>query len=270
MLPYPHINPVIINIGPIAIHWYGLMYLLTFAIGYFLLGKFIKERNIKADKDFIADFMLTMLLGVVLGGRIGYILFFNFEFYLSHLSEILSIWKGGMSFYGGALGVIIALSIFAKVKKMSLYEIADIVIPIIPIGIFLVRIGNFINAELYGRVTESQFCMIFPSDPTHCRYPSQLIEAFLEGLIVLLIIYPLRKKIKKPGVLSWLFLASYGFFRFFAEFFREPDAHIGFVWTYFTRNQIFSIITVVVALTGIWWRYHADRTADLRAAKLRS
>lgn len=251
MLPYPSIDPIALQIGPIAIRWYGLMYLTTFLIGYFLVQKFIKERGIKTDKNFVSDIILTMLIGVVGGGRLGYILFYNLPSYIEHPANILKVWEGGMSMHGGILGVIIALTIFSKIKKISLYEVADLVIPIIPLGVALVRIGNFINAELYGRVTDSPICMKFPTDPENCRYPSQLIQFLLEGVLVFIIIYALRNRIKTPGVLSWLFLLLYSIFRFIAEFFREPDPQIGYLWNGATLGQIFSILIIIISVAGI-------------------
>lgn len=228
------------------------MYPLTFTIGYFLVQKFLREKKWEVSKNFVPDLVLTMLLGVVLGGRIGYILFYDLPIYIAHPANIVKVWQGGMSMHGGILGVVIALSIFAKVKKISLYKVADLVIPIVPLGVALVRLGNFINAELYGRVTNSKFCMVFPTDPAHCRYPSQLIQFALEGVVVFVIIYALRNKIKTPGILSWLFLILYSIFRFIAEFFREPDAQIGYLWNGATLGQILSIIVIAISLGGIW------------------
>lgn len=255
MLPYPSINPIALQLGPLAIRWYGVMYLITFVVGYFFVKKFLRERNWKVDKNFLSDITLTMLLGVVLGGRLGYILFYNLPVYLKNPLDILKVWEGGMSFHGGVLGVIIALAILAKIKKISLYKLADLVIPIIPLGVALVRIGNFINGELYGRITNSVICIKFPTDPENCRYPSQLIQFFLEGVVLFIIIYILRNKIEKPGVLSWLFLLFYSVFRFIGEFFRQPDPQIGYLFLGATLGQIFSILIIIVALVGIKLRY---------------
>lgn len=252
-MKFPDISPIAFSIGNVDVRWYGLMYLLTFVIGYFLIRFFAKERKLSAfNNEFISDLILTILIGVVLGGRLGYILFYNLPYYLSQPSDIIKVWNGGMSFHGGMLGVILGLIVFAKIKKISLYKITDTIIPIIPIGIVLVRIGNFINAELYGRITTSPFCVNFPTDPDNCRYPSQLIQAFLEGWCTFLVLFFLRKKIKTPGMLSWLFILSYGVFRFIGEFFREPDIQIGFLPGHLTQGQYFSIVMVIAAIIGMY------------------
>ena len=247
----PPIDPVAFSLGSIHVRWYGIMYLLTFVIGYFLIGYFAKERKLKVNSDWVSDLLVTVLLGVILGGRLGYILFYNLAYYISYPADIIKVWEGGMSFHGGMLGVILGLAIFAKIKKISFYKITDTIIPIVPIGIMLVRMGNFINGELYGRVTESKFCFNFATDPANCRYPSQLIAAVLEGLCTFIILFTLRKRIKTPGILSWIFILSYGALRFIAEFFREPDVQIGYYLNVFTQGQLFSIIMVVVAGVGM-------------------
>lgn len=259
MLPYPNISPVALNLGPAKIHWYGIMYLATFLIAYLLIPKFFKEKNIPTNKDTVADLLLMSLLGVILGGRLGYVLFYQLPLYLQRPIDVLKIWEGGMSFHGGMLGVILGFILFAKKNNIKLYQLTDAIIPIIPIGIFLVRIGNFMNGELYGRVTNSAICMRFPTDIFNCRYPSQLIEALLEGAILFTILFFARKKIQTPGVLSWMFIAGYGFLRFFAEFFREPDVQIGYLWNIITLGQLFSVTMILVGTTGIIKCMHALR-----------
>lgn len=247
----PPIDPVAFSLGNIHVRWYGIMYLLTFIIGYFLITYFAKERKLKVTNDWISDLLMTILFGVILGGRLGYVLFYNLSYYLNNPMDIIKVWEGGMSFHGGMLGVILGLALFAKIKKLAFYKLTDTIIPIVPIGIMLVRIGNFVNGELYGRVTESSFCFNFPTDPTHCRYPSQLIAAVLEGLCTFIILFTLRKRIKTPGILSWIFILSYGLLRFIAEFFREPDLQIGYYLNVLTQGQLFSIIMIVAAGIGI-------------------
>lgn len=251
-MTFPNISPIAFSLGTIHVRWYGLMYLLSFAVGYFLIRFFAKERKMKVfTTEFISDLMLTILAGVVFGGRIGYIAFYNLPYFIQNPTDILKVWNGGMSFHGGMLGVIIGLIIFAKIKKIHLYEITDTIVPIIPIGIILVRMGNFINAELYGRVTTSSFCYYFPTDPANCRYPSQIIQALLEGFCVFLILFFLRKKIKISGLLSWLFILAYGSFRFIGEFFREPDVQIGFLPGHLTEGQYFSILMIIIGFIAI-------------------
>ncbi len=258
-MTFPNISPIAVSFGAIQIRWYGIMYLLTFIIGYFLIGYFAKERKAKIDQDFTGDIILSSLIGVVLGGRLGYILFYNLPYYLSNPTDVFKIWNGGMSFHGGMLGVILGLFILSKIRKTPLYTISDTIVPIIPIGIVLVRIGNFINAELYGRITTSSFCYYFPTDLENCRYPSQLIQALLEGLFTFFIIFFLRKKIKTPGVLSWLFIVTYGALRFIGEFFREPDPQIGLLPGSLTEGQYFSIIMLLV---GGWFLYKNYRAKE--------
>lgn len=262
MLPYPNISPIALSLGPVKIHWYGIMYLLTFVIAYYLIPIFFKEKKIPTDKDTVADLLLISLLGVILGGRLGYILFYQLPLYLQRPLDAFKIWEGGMSFHGGMLGVILGLIIFARKRKIKLYQLTDAIIPIIPIGIFLVRIGNFINAELYGRITNAAICMRFPTDPLNCRYPSQLIEALLEGIVLFAILFFARSKIKTPGVLSWMFIAGYGLLRFFAEFFREPDVQIGYLWNIITLGQIFSVLMVIIGTIGTIKCAHAHHTRN--------
>lgn len=258
-MPFPNLSPIAFSLGNIEVRWYGIMYLLTFAIAYVLILYFSKERKLKFSNDFVSDIILTALIGVVLGGRLGYILFYNLSYYLSNPGDIIKVWQGGMSFHGGMIGVIIGLIILSKMKKIPFYNITDTIVPIIPIGIVLVRIGNFINAELYGRITTSKFCYYFPTDPGNCRYPSPLIQAFLEGFCVFLILFFLRKNIKTPGLLSWLFILLYGAFRFIGEFFREPDPQIGFLPGHLTEGQYFSILMIIVAIVGIKYLTHPSR-----------
>lgn len=251
MLNYPAISPIIVSLGPISIRWYGMMYLLSFVIGYVLVRKRIKEQNLHVDENFISDLALAILIGVVLGGRLGYAIFYNIAHYIRNPLNIIKIWEGGMSFHGGLIGVVIALIIFARIKKISLYRVADIIIPAVPVGIALGRFGNFINAELYGRITASRICMVFPSDLTKaCRYPSQLIEMFTEGIFIFIVVWLLRNRIKTPGLLSWLFLMLYAAMRITSELFRAPDPQIGYILGALTMGQILSIIMLIAGAAG--------------------
>lgn len=251
MLPYPDISPIAISLGPIHIRWYGLMYILTFMIAYFFIPRLIAERKLETKKDFTIDLLFAILLGVILGGRLGYILFYHLSFYLQNPLEIIKIWSGGLSFHGGLIGVALALIYICKKEHLNFYKLTDTIIPVAPIGIFLVRIGNFINSELYGRITDSSVCMRFPTDPQNCRYPSQLIEALLEGLLLFIVIFFLRKKIKTPGILSWIFILGYAAARFSAEFFREPDVQIGYFFGTLTLGQIFSVLMVLASIISL-------------------
>lgn len=239
-----YFNPILFEIGPFQAHWYGLMYALTFIIGYLALhyskaGKSLKLSTAKKD-----TFIFMTILGILLGARIGYILFYNLNFYLQNPAKILNVWEGGMASHGGLIGAAIAVYIFVKIKKTSFLEISDFIVTIAPIGIILIRIGNFINAELYGRIATS-YCIYFPSDPTNCRYPSQLFQAFLEGFILLIVILIIRKKTKTPGILTSYFLILYGLFRIIGELFREPDPQIGFLYANITQGQLLSGLMII-------------------------
>ncbi len=240
-------NPVMFQIGPFKAHWYGFMYALAFIFGYLFLNysKIGKKLNLKTGQ---ADTLsIVVILGVLLGGRLGYILFYNLPFYLDYPSKIFAVWEGGMSLHGGVIGVIIALIWFSRRYKIRLLKLGDVITTIVPVGVMLVRIGNFINAELYGRIADS-YCLYFPTDPENCRYPSQLLQAALEGLILFLILYFIGKKTQKTGLVSSLFLILYGLFRIFAEFFREPDPQIGFLWGFMTQGQLLSSLMIVGGL----------------------
>ena len=262
MLNYPNIDPNIFKIGPWEIHlmgksfllgplafrWYGMMYLLGFAAAYWVLNRYVR-RNPKGGftQEDISDAVFYGALGVILGGRFGYILFYNLPYYFEDPRRILFVWEGGMSFHGGFLGTLAAMILFSHHKKIPFYKIADIAIIAIPIGLFLGRIGNFINGELYGRATDVPWCMKFPAGGSSCRHPSQLYEALLEGVVLFLFLLYLNRKKFPPGVKFWSFIAGYGFFRFIVEFFREPDSHLGFILGPFSMGQLLSF---PMALTG--------------------
>lgn len=264
--PMPFINPILIQIGPIAIHWYGLMYVITFLLGYLFLQKSRLGRQLPLNTTQKDNLLITLILGIILGGRLGYILFYNLSYYLQNPLKIIAIWEGGLSFHGGVIGTAIAIILYIKFyhrapnqTKLHFLNISDFTVLIVPIGIFLGRIGNFINSELYGRISpDHQFCLNFPTDPTNCRYPSQLIESFSEGLLLFIIIYFLSKQAKitaKRGRLTAIFLILYGLIRTIAENFREPDAQIGYLFSGIvpgfvgiSLGQVFSILTI---LTGV-------------------
>jgi phosphatidylglycerol:prolipoprotein diacylglycerol transferase len=250
-------DPVLVNMGPLAVRWYGVMYALSFVLGYvwFRYSKFGKSLGLPNDqKDTL---LIAMILGILLGGRFGYILFYNLSYYLANPLKILAVWEGGMSFHGGVLGVFAALTWSCKKYKVPFLKLSDLITSIAPLGIFLVRIGNFINGELYGRVA-TNFCLYFPADPTNCRYPSQLFQAFLEGMLLFLLLILIRKFTSKTGATTAFFLLFYGIFRIIAEFFREPDAQIGFLWGGITEGQLLSLF-MVVAGGGLLWRLYRRR-----------
>ena len=239
-----YFNPIMFEIGPFQARWYGFMYALAFLIGYLYLhySAHGKKLALKAqDKD---NLVLVAILGIVLGARLGYALFYNFSHFAANPLKIFAVWEGGMASHGALIGSILAIYLYARKKKVKFLSLTDAIAAIAPAGIILIRLGNFINAELYGRVATS-FCIYFPTDPENCRYPSQLFQAFLEGFILLLILQYAVRKVKKTGVITSLFLILYGVFRIIIENFREPDAHIGFLFGTVTAGQTLSAIMVI-------------------------
>lgn len=248
-LQFPAIDPVALAVGPLQIRWYALAYLSGFLLGWWYALR-LAARDGKISKDHIDDFLVWAVVGVIAGGRIGYVLFYNFSSYLGDPMEILRIWHGGMSFHGGALGVIAALLLFSWRKKLPLLHLSDIVCAVVPVGLFFGRIANFINGELWGRVTEAPWAFVFPYAGSQPRHPSQLYEAGLEGLVLGLILFVLARQSairNRPGVLTAVFLGGYGVFRFIIEFFREPDAQIGFLSGGITMGQVLCLPMMVVA-----------------------
>lgn len=254
MIPYPDINPEIIRIGPFAVRWYGLMYLLGFASSYLLVRYQIKKKGFKLKKDFVEALYSYLILGLILGARLGYVIFYNLSYYIQHPLEIFAIWHGGMSFHGGLIGSVIAGILFCRKLKVDAWQIADLIIVTAPIGIGLGRLGNFINGELYGRVTDVPWAMIFPTGGPLPRHPSQLYEFFLEGVVLFIILWLLKDKTLKTGVLFSLFMIFYGTFRFFVEFFREPDVQVGFILGVFTMGQMLSAAMVFLGIGIIYLR----------------
>ncbi len=230
--------------------WYGLMYALGFLIGYLILLYWSNKKKIKLTQEDIFDIVFTTFLGVILGGRLGYVIFYNLPYYLDNPHKIIAVWEGGMSFHGGLIGVIIAIMIYSYIKKYHPFDILDLLSMLVPIGLGLGRIGNFINQELYGRVAEGiPWAMIFPTDPQKLpRHPSQLYEALLEGLVLFLILFS-TKNIKLPvGIRASLFGILYSSFRILSEFFREPDPQIGYILGFITMGQILSFITLLISV----------------------
>ncbi|AOS83661.1 prolipoprotein diacylglyceryl transferase [Chlorobaculum limnaeum] len=253
-------NPVIFSVGSIAIRWYGTMYIVAFAIVYLLSRYRIANEKLPFDKTFPGDALTWAMGGVLIGGRLGYILFYGFEwFLLDPIGTLLPFNFGsgacafsgisGMSFHGGLIGVAIAMWLFARKQQVDFLKTVDLFIPALPLGYTFGRLGNFINGELYGRVTTSAIGMYFPDAPTvELRHPSQLYEAFFEGIVLFVILWSIRKKAPWPGFLSGLYLIGYGTVRFFIEFFREPDAQLGFVFLNFSMGQVLCFIMIAVGV----------------------
>jgi len=250
-MTYPQIDPVIIQIGPLAVRWYGMMYLLGFGGGYLVMTRIARRRHFPMSSETISDLLFYGVLGVVLGGRLGYTLFYNFSYYSRHPLEIFAVWEGGMSFHGGTLGVLVALALFCLRKKLPFLMVGDLVVAAVPVGLGLGRIGNFINGELWGRVTDLPWGMVFPGAGPLPRHPSQLYEAALEGLLLFAVIYFLHYKNAGRGVPAFAFLFGYGVLRFLVEFVRQPDSQLGFLWGGATMGQLLSLPMIVVGLVGL-------------------
>ena len=239
-------DPVAFQIMSFEIRWYSLAYIFGIIIGWLLCKKiFIKDTKINEKFD---DYLTYSILGIIIGGRLGYILFYNFNYYLNNFFDIFKIWQGGMSFHGGLLGIIIASILFAKKNNQNPFIYMDLVSLVAPIGIFFGRLANFINSELYGTVSNVPWSVIFVKVDNLTRHPSQLYEAFLEGIILfLLLIYFIKKNyLLKPGTISGLFLIFYSIFRFFVEFYRVPDEHIGYLAFNLSTGQIVSVVFLII------------------------
>ncbi|MCX7085730.1 MAG: prolipoprotein diacylglyceryl transferase [Methylococcales bacterium] len=254
MLTFPQIDPVALTLGPVKVHWYGLMYLIGFAAVYFLGQKRAQVPWSVIKPEAIEDLVTYGAMGVILGGRIGYILFYNFSEFLNDPIILLKIWQGGMSFHGGMLGVFIAMWLFAKKQQCSMFQLTDIIAPLAPIGLGAGRIGNFINSELWGRSTDVPWAMVFPNGGPLARHPSQLYEAFLEGFVLFTILWIYSNKPRPTMTLTGMALFFYGCFRFFIEFYRMPDAHLGFVaLNWVTMGQILSTPMIVIGAGLVYW-----------------
>src|SRR5579863_10016691 len=232
LIPYPAINPVAIAFGPIAIRWYALAYIVGLLIGWRYCMALADRRPKLVERRDVDDFLVWATLGVVLGGRIGYVLFYNLPFYWHHPLQALYVWRGGMSFHGGALGVTLAIYFFTRARRIPIFAFSDIIAEALPIGLFFGRIANFINGELFGRRTTVPWAMIFPNGGPVPRYPSQLIEASLEGIVLFLLLFIAERRGARlrPGQETGLFLAGYAVARIIGEMFRQPDPQIGYLW----------------------------------------
>lgn len=244
MIEFPAISPVAFTVFGWPIHWYGLMYLLGFVCAW-LLGRYRAERYGWQASE-IDDLIFYAALGVIIGGRLGYVLFYNFSFFFSHPLSIFKVWDGGMSFHGGLIGVISALWLSRRQFDKSFLMITDFTAPLVPIGIAAGRVANFINAEVWGRQTDVAWAVVFPGQSI-ARHPSQLYEAFLEGLVLFVILWMYSAKPRPVGAVSGLFLIFYGVFRFIVEFFRQPDVHLGFIaFDWLTMGQLLSIPMILL------------------------
>lgn len=261
-MAFPDIDPVLIQIGPVAIRWYSLGYIVGIVAGWLLARRMVDNERLWGGPSPIKpvdidDFLLWATVGIIVGGRLGFVLFYDLGTYIENPLAIFEVWRGGMSFHGGLIGTTVAMVLFARSRGFDPWRLFDVIAAVAPIGIGLVRVANFINAELYGRVSDVPWAMVFPTDPTQLpRHPSQLYEAFLEGLvlfIVLRIATHRRLKLKSPRFVTGLFIGGYGLARTFVEFFREPDPQLGFLLGtgWLTMGMVLSIPMVLLGIALI-------------------
>jgi phosphatidylglycerol:prolipoprotein diacylglycerol transferase len=248
MLIHPNIDPIALKVGPVAVHWYGLAYLAAFALAWWLARVRSRRADSPVTPQQIDDVIFYGALGVILGGRFGYVLFYNFGQFLHDPLWLFRVWEGGMSFHGGILGVIVAMGLYAWKHRIHPARLWDFVAPLAPLGLLLGRLANFFNQELWGRETDVAWAIIFPRDPEKlARHPSQLYEAFLEGLVLFAIVWIFSRKPRPPFAVGGLFLFFYGVFRFIVEYFREPDAQIGFAaFGWMSRGQELSLPMIII------------------------
>jgi phosphatidylglycerol:prolipoprotein diacylglycerol transferase len=257
MLTYPAIDPVAFSLGPVKVHWYGLTYLAGLAFAWWLARRLSTRPGSPLRREQIDDLIFYAALGVVLGGRIGYVVFYGGQRLADDPGWLLRVWEGGMSFHGGLLGVIIAMALFARRHAISLLSLLDFVAVLTPVGLGLGRLGNFIGQELWGRPTDVPWAMVFPRDPLQLpRHPSQLYQFALEGMLLFAVLYLFSRRPRPAGAVGGLFCLGYGVLRFFVEFFREPDAHIGFqAFGWLTRGQLLCVPMVAVGVALLWYAY---------------
>jgi phosphatidylglycerol:prolipoprotein diacylglycerol transferase len=257
VLPFPAIDPVLVSIGPFAVRWYALSYICGILAGWLYARMIIANRRLwGGPAPFTAtdfdDFVLWVTLGIILGGRTGYVLFYNFDFFLARPVEILEVWKGGMSFHGGFLGCVLAVVLFGLKRKITILSLGDITCAVAPIGLFFGRLANFVNGELWGRPTDVPWAMVFPSPEAGPwpRHPSQLYEAALEGLVLFCVLALLVRAgaLKRPGLILGAFAIGYAIARSVCELFREPDAQLGFLWGGMTMGMLLSVPLLIAGI----------------------
>ncbi|MCL4120512.1 UNVERIFIED_CONTAM: hypothetical protein GTU68_039033 [Idotea baltica] len=265
MLTYPQIDPVALAIGPLQIHWYGLMYLFGIGGAWWLALGRLNYFTPAWSKEKLSDLVFWSALGVVLGGRLGYVLFYDLSSYIAHPLMIFEIWKGGMSFHGGLIGVMLAASWFGRKNKVGFFQLMDFVAPFVPIGLGFGRIGNFINAELWGKPTNLPWAMVFPTDPEQlARHPSQLYQFALEGVALFVILWVFSSKPRPVMAVSGMFALFYGIFRFIAEFVRVPDEQLGYLaWGWVTMGQVLCLPMIIGGAYLIFLAYKRQSKACL-------
>ncbi|MFV0679676.1 prolipoprotein diacylglyceryl transferase [Ottowia sp.] len=271
MLTYPQIDPVAIRLGPLAVHWYGLTYLVAFALFFFLATRRLRHRPFASiqqpapwTRQDIEDLLFWGVLGVIAGGRLGYVLFYKPVYYLSHPLEVFAIWQGGMSFHGGMLGVIVAMALWAHKRGRPWLQVTDLVAPCVPLGLASGRVGNFINGELWGRVADASlpWAMVFPHGGPLPRHPSQVYQFLLEGVLLFVLLWLYARQPRQTGQVSGAFLVGYGVLRFVAEYFREPDAFLGLQALGLSRGQ-WLCVPMVLAGVAMWgWASRRNAAAS--------
>lgn len=267
MLTYPNIDPVALDLGIIKVHWYGLMYLVGFGMAWWLGRMRARRAGSGWNDQEVGDLIFYGAMGAVLGGRLGYVLFYDFAAFAADPLRIFKVWEGGMSFHGGLVGVIVAMYLLGRARGKSFFEVADFTAPLVPIGLCAGRIGNFINGELWGKVSDVPWAMVFPSGGPLPRHPSQLYEALLEGVVLFVILWLYSSRPRPRAAVSGLFLLGYGVFRFAVEFVREPDTQLGYLaFDWLTMGQVLSTPLILGGLALLGWAYRG--TAVGRAKDL--
>lgn len=262
MLTYPDIDPVALSLGPLKIHWYGIMYLVGFGAAWWLGTIRAKLPHTPLQPPQIADLIFYGALGAVIGGRLGYILFYDLASYIEQPLNIFKVWQGGMAFHGGLIGVLVAMWLYSRKLKLGFFQITDFLAPLVPLGLGAGRIGNFINGELWGKPTDLPWGMVFPHAGPLPRHPSQLYEALLEGLLLFLILWFYSARPRPTAAVSGLFLIGYGSFRFIIEFGRQPDAHLGYLaFDWVTMGQVLSLPMIIAGIALMAWAYRRQAQA---------
>jgi phosphatidylglycerol:prolipoprotein diacylglycerol transferase len=261
MFDYPKINPIAFHLGPLPVHWYGLMYILGFLAAWGLGHYRAKKPWSPISPEQVSDLVFYAALGVVIGGRIGYMLFYAFPDFLADPLMLIKIWQGGMSFHGGLLGVVIAIFIYSQHLKKTFFELGDFMVPLVPIGLGAGRIGNFINGELWGRITTQPWGMIYPQAGPLPRHPSEIYEFLMEGVVLFIIIWLFSAKPKPRMAVSGVFLVCYGLFRCIGEYFRQPDPQLGFIaFGWLTMGQLLSLPMIIIGIILLCYAYSQRRT----------
>ena len=252
-IAFPNIDPVALHVGPLAIRWYGLAYVAGIAGAWLVLRDLVRRWELGWTLDDELTIVLAAAIGIVAGGRLGYVIFYNPAYYLGHPLQIFAIWDGGMSFHGGLAGMVAAGLVVARMLRTPFLTLADVAAVGVPIGLFFGRLANFVNDELWGRVTHVPWAVVFPNGGPAARHPSQLYEAFLEGIVLFAVLWVMSRRARPRGLLFGVLLAGYGVARIFVEFFRQPDAQIHFLPSWVTMGQLLSLPMVVAGAWLVWW-----------------